>query len=147
MREKEVWVVDFGESVDVGMFGVGGPPLKKKMRKDGRQLRERWIAHAVELLRAHKGHMGIIIYLRGEGLSAEIAKQTSYDIFDEAKGRFKKRQRWLVVLAWILIAVGLGMPVVQAMIGMPVVLIWFGPFVAGVSLLGRLHNPGRLPEE
>jgi hypothetical protein len=120
---------------------------KKKMSEDGRQLRERWVKHGVALLRVHKGHMGIIIYLRGEGLPAEVAKQTSYDIFDEAKRRFKKKQRWLVVLAWILIAVGLEMPVVQAMIGMPVVLIWFGPFVAGVSILGRLHNPGRLPEE
>ena len=90
MREKEVWVVDFGESVDVGMFGVGGPPLKKKMRKDGRQLRERWIAHAVELLRAHKGHMGIIIYLRGEGLSAEIAKQTSTTSLMKRKGALRR---------------------------------------------------------
>ncbi|MDA9831856.1 hypothetical protein N9C66_11015, partial [Akkermansiaceae bacterium] len=89
---------------------------KEKRRTESAQktaddVREEWIGSAEEILRAGKGHMGIITFLRSKGLRPDEAKKVSYDIFDEAKRRLLRSQLAYRAVAWSLILVGLLLPV------------------------------------
>ncbi|MGD1979685.1 MAG: hypothetical protein PVJ98_09840 [Akkermansiaceae bacterium] len=116
--------------------------------KSPADVREEWIRSAEVILGLGKGHMGVIGFLQSKGLPPEKAKAVSYDIFDEAKRRIMKSQRWYRLLARILIIMGF-----VTMVG-GVILFWLRaafiggiPMIGGVMLLGKLVNPSRLPED
>lgn len=117
-------------------------------QKSAEDVREEWIRSAEVLLGVGKGHMGIIMFLRSKGLDADKAKRVSFDIFDEAKRRLMRGQRWYRLAAWIVIGLGVLM--------LPLIFIFMVPRVAfgagalmvgGAILLGKLVNPARLPED
>lgn len=75
--------------------------------KTADDVREQWTGGAEDIIRAGKGHMGIITFLRSKGLRPDEAKKVSYDIFDEAKRRLLRSQLAYRAVAWSLILVGL----------------------------------------
>ncbi|MGJ8697815.1 MAG: hypothetical protein ACSHYF_15970 [Verrucomicrobiaceae bacterium] len=116
------------------------------MSEEGVKLREGWISHAEVLLGAGKGHLGVICYLRDEGLAADDAKRVSYDIFDEAKRRLLKSQRVYRFLGWGLIAFGLLGPILLFVLRSQIVIVSAAPLLVGLGFLSKVANPSRLPE-
>ena len=116
------------------------------MDEDVDQLKEEWIAEAVQVLKQGRGHMGIINHLRSHGLSPDAAKTVSYHVFDKALIRLKRAQLLIRITAWILVAIGVLLPLVFLISG-HVVYYAFTPAVFGLGMLSRLPNPKRLPRE
>ena len=116
------------------------------MSEGGKKIREDWISKAEVLLGVGKGHMGIITYLRSQGLGPDEAKKISYDIFDEAKRRIKKSQFFYRIIAWAFIIAGFAMPIILFFALSRFVVISAAPMIGGVLLLGKLVDPPRLPE-
>ena len=116
--------------------------------KSSDDVREEWIRSAEVLLGVGKGHMGIITFLRSKGLDPEKAKRVSFDIFDEAKKRLVRSQRWYRLAAWFFIGMGFLMLPLVFVFKAPRIGIAAGvPMIGGVVLLGKLVNPSRLPED
>jgi len=90
--------------------------------------------------------MGIINHLRSHGLSPDAAKTVSYHVFDKAVVRLKRGQIIQRLAAWVLIAVGVLLPLVLLMTGY-LVYYAFAPAVLGLGMLSRLPNPKRLPRQ
>lgn len=116
--------------------------------KTADDVREEWIGSAEEILRAGKGHMGIITFLRSKGLRPDEAKKVSYDIFDEAKRRLLRSQLAYRAVAWSLILVGLLLPVALFfLMSGGLVFIAGTPLIGGGIMLGKLLKPSRLPQK
>lgn len=114
--------------------------------KTADDVREEWVRSAEVLLGIGKGHMGVITFLRSKGLGADEAKKVSFDIFDEAKRRLVRSQMGYRIAAWILIALGILLPLILFIMHSRVVIFAAAPIIGGVILLGKLVNPSRLPE-
>ena len=110
------------------------------------ELRASWITNAETILGAGRGHMGVINYLRTEGLSPDRAKEVSYDVFEEAKKRLDRSQRPHRILAWLFIAAGVLTPIVLLVLGRGLVVISAAPIMGGMLLLSKLKNPTALPK-
>ena len=116
------------------------------MEKETAAMREKWIAESEIRLGAGKGHLGVINYLRQQGLSGDNAKKASYDIFDQAKARLMKRQRPQIIFGWVLILLGIITPIALFVLQARVVVFSVAPVIAGIFVLFKVVKPSRLPE-
>ncbi len=107
--------------------------------------RKMWISRSVDILGSGKGHIGVINFLRTQGLSPDSAKVVSYDIFNQAKARLMRQQLPHRIIAWILIGVGAVSAIVLFIMGW-VAAYTFVAVGLGLILLFRLPNPKRLPK-
>ncbi|NWK56475.1 hypothetical protein HW115_12705 [Verrucomicrobiaceae bacterium N1E253] len=116
------------------------------MHPDTQILRDQWIREAEVLLGMGKGHLGVINMLRASGMSTDMAKRTSFDIFDQAKIKLLKSQRLERCLAWLLITAGILAPVAMYIAKLDYYVFSIAPIGAGYMMLTKLPNPSRLPE-
>ena len=110
-------------------------------------MRERWISEAEIILGAGRGHLGIINFLRSQGMSNDEAKKVSFDIFDEAKRRLMKGQRPQIFLGWFLIALGVITPIALFALQARIVVLSTAPILGGIFLLFKVVKPSRLPKD
>ena len=117
------------------------------MNEDTALMRQRWISEAEIILGAGKGHLGVINYLRSQGMNGDDAKKASYDIFDQAKSRLMRSQLPQTILGWILIAIGVVTPIALFVLQARVVIFSLAPILGGIFVLFKVVKPSRLPEE
>ena len=62
-------------------------------------LKEAWIDQAVLMLENGDSQISIITYLRSQGVSDDLAKELSYDVFAAARKKLRKKQRPHLIIA------------------------------------------------
>ena len=117
------------------------------MTEEMEKKRGEWISHAEVLLGSGKGHMGIILYLRSQGMAPDLAKRISFDVFDEAKRRLRRSQMLYLIAGWFFIALGILGPLLLLIFTSRIVVFSAMPLLGGLALLSKVINPSRLPQE
>ena len=116
------------------------------MGKDVVAIREGWIRRGTDILEEGKGHLGIINMIRSEGVDDDKAKRLSYDVFDEAVSRLRRRRRPHRMIGTILVLVGV-FPFFAGALGQQKAMLVSGlPVILGVYMLSRQPRATRLPE-
>lgn len=109
-------------------------------------LKEAWIDQAVFMLENGDSQISIITYLRSQGVSDDLAKELSYDVFAAARKKLRKKQRPHRIIAWSLIALGFILPLALFLAGW-IVIYSIAPAIAGMGYLAKLPKPKSLPRE
>lgn len=106
---------------------------------------EQLVGRSLMLLERGKGHTAVINELRAFGMGHDEAKRESVAVFEEARRRLRRGQRFPRGFAWFLIGLGIVLPLFMLLSGIGFVLISSAPLAGGMGILYKLPNPKALP--
>ncbi|WP_159435077.1 hypothetical protein [Rubritalea squalenifaciens] len=116
------------------------------MKEEYEQQRQEWIHQAEIILGSGQGHIAVINYLRSQGMSHDNAKAISYDIFDCARRKLMRSQFPLIFSAYVMMFVGIFVPIALFLVRSPLAFVSAPPFIAGIVLHYKVIRPSRLPQ-
>ena len=112
--------------------------------KESPALKKEWTQRSVTMLEQGDSQISIITFLRSQGVSDELAKELSYDIFAAARKQIRRKQLPHRIIAWSLIAIGIVLPIILLLKGR-IVIYSVVPIILGMGYLQKLPNPKGLP--